>query len=131
MNKYLNILEDLVLLGGQIVFHKALLSTAVPEMQDEVAEKAHMGMFDLDGGAEAICVAGYVVGKDDGSEEKYCFIDYQMFLTLAETRKPRRSARICSLERLPLGYVLDRHRCTFRVRDIETFHILQSSKIGL
>ena len=46
--------EDVDALLCEVVFHKGLLATAVPQVKCEVAEELDMGQIDIDGGASAV-----------------------------------------------------------------------------
>ena len=40
-------------LGGEVRVHKGVLASAVPEIENEVAEKADVVLLDVNGGAES------------------------------------------------------------------------------
>ena len=46
-------LEDGRALRREVGIHKGILTTAVPEVEDEIAEEADVVLFDIDGRAEA------------------------------------------------------------------------------
>jgi hypothetical protein len=50
-----DLLKDDGALGGEVRVHESILSTAIPEVEDKVAQKANMVLFDVYGGSETCC----------------------------------------------------------------------------
>ena len=48
IDEHFNIAEYVIALGGKVVLHKRLLSTAVPQVEHKVAQKADVRLFDID-----------------------------------------------------------------------------------
>ena len=65
--QHLNHLEDVVLLLCEIVLHKHILTTAIPEVKCHIPQEPPVRMLDVYGGTQAARVEGGVVAKDDGS----------------------------------------------------------------
>ena len=67
---YLNISEDVVSLGGEVVFHESFLTSTIPEIEVQVSQESDVGVLHVDGGAQPAGVAGDVVGEDDGAHRR-------------------------------------------------------------
>lgn len=65
VDEHANVLKDGGPLGGKIAVHEGILSTAVPKVEDEVAQESNMVLLDVDGGAQAGSEGGGVVRKND------------------------------------------------------------------
>lgn len=89
IDEHLHVPEDVIPLIGEVVLHEGLLTTAIPEIEGQVAEKSDVRMFDIDcgknrencwrmrkqgwergkrtGGRKPSGVASDVVSENDGS----------------------------------------------------------------
>ena len=63
---HLDISENVVALRGEVVLHEGLLTPAVPEVEDEVAQQPHVRVLHVYGGSQPSGVPSYEVGEDDG-----------------------------------------------------------------
>jgi hypothetical protein len=61
VDQHADVLEDRRALGGQVRVHERVLTAAVPEVEDEVAQEAHVVLLDVDGRAEARGERGGIV----------------------------------------------------------------------
>jgi hypothetical protein len=61
VDEHADVLEDRRALGGQVRVHERVLATAVPEVEDEVAQEANVVLLDVDCRAEARGERGGVV----------------------------------------------------------------------
>lgn len=52
VNEHTDVLEDRRALRREVGIHKGILTAAVPEVEDEIAEEADVVLFDVDGRAE-------------------------------------------------------------------------------
>ena len=53
VNQHTDVLEDGRALRREVGIHKGILTAAVPEVENEIAEEADVVLFDIDGRAEA------------------------------------------------------------------------------
>ena len=61
VDQHADVLEDRRALGGQVRVHEGVLAAAVPEVEDKVAQEAHVVLLDVDCRAEARGERGGVI----------------------------------------------------------------------
>ena len=65
-----DVLKYIIPLRGEVVLHERLLSTAIPQVEHEVAEETYVRVFHVDSRTETTRVASDVVCKDDRSHAR-------------------------------------------------------------
>ena len=70
IDKYLNVLEDVLSLTLEELLHEEVLTSTIPKRENQVAQKPDARFGDVDGESDSIGITSQIIGKDDRSHRR-------------------------------------------------------------